>query len=214
MDNSAGLIRRRSFFFACYVLFAFAAGLLLFMKEKAGSFLFLNSFHQPWLDNFFIYYTTLGDGFFAVLLSLLFFFVAKKKKLALVLFLAYASTGIISQVIKPLVDAPRPLTYFAPQWLPFYIKGVIHTGYSSFPSGHTITAFALATVFAWHYNNKGLQLLFLLLAIGVGFSRMYLSQHFLLDVLAGSFIGVAGASLCIYLCRNIKEEKLIFKSKR
>lgn len=214
MDNAAGLIRQRNFFSACYMLFAFAAGMLLYAKGKEESFLFLNSYHRPCLDTFFIYYTNLGDGFFAVLLSLLFFFVAKKKKLGLVLLLAYASTGIISQIIKPLVESPRPQTYFAPQWLPFFIKEVIHKGYSSFPSGHTITAFAMATVLAWQYSTKRLQVLFLLMAIGVGFSRIYLSQHFLLDALAGSFIGVAGASLCIYLCRNMKEEKLIFKSKR
>lgn len=206
--------RQQRFFLLCYFLF-FTAGILLSVsKGKAASFLVLNSFHRPWLDSFFIYCTNLGDGFFAVMLSLIFFFVAKEKKLGFVLFLAYASTGIIAQIIKPLIESPRPQVYFAPQWLPFFIKGVIHTGHSSFPSGHTATAFALAVVFAWRYSSKWLQLLLLLLAMLVGFSRVYLSQHFLADVLAGSFIGVAGGLLCIYLCRGIKEEGLVLKKKQ
>jgi membrane-associated phospholipid phosphatase len=56
-------------------------------------------------------------------------------------------------------------------------------------------------------------LLLLLLAVLVGYSRIYLSQHFLADVVAGSFIGVAGGVLCVYWCRNIHEDKLWFKKK-
>jgi membrane-associated phospholipid phosphatase len=53
--------------------------------------------------------------------------------------------------------------------------------------------------------------LLLVAAALVGFSRIYLAQHFLTDVLAGSLIGVAGGLLCAYLARNINENKLVFK---
>jgi membrane-associated phospholipid phosphatase len=61
----------------------------------------------------------------------------------------------------------------------------------SFPSGHTATAFSMFFLLALIYNKKGVGLVCCLLAIIAGFSRMYLLQHFLLDVLAGSILGVA-----------------------
>lgn len=204
-------IQQRYLFFFSYSLVLIAGLLLLAAKGKKESFLFLNAHHKPWLDNFFIGYTYLGDGLIAVLVSLFLFFVFKKKKLGVTLLLAYAFTGIVAQIIKPIIESPRPQSYFAPEWLPFFIKDIIHIGNTSFPSGHTVTAFAMATVIVLFTNNKWRHLLLLLLSVLVGFSRVYLSQHFLIDVLAGSFIGVAGSVLCVYWCRNIKEEKLVFQ---
>jgi membrane-associated phospholipid phosphatase len=213
MNETTGCIKQRYVFFIGYLFILIPGLTLLAVEGRAGSFLALNSFHRQWLDNFFINYTYFGDGLFAVILSFLFFFVFKKRKLGLTLLIAYACTGILAQIIKPIVESPRPETYFAPQWLPFFIKGVIHTGVSSFPSGHTVSAFAVATVVALTTKNKWLHILLLLLAMQVGFSRIYLSQHFLIDVLAGSFIGVLGGILCVHWCRNITEEKLMFKRK-
>lgn len=212
-NNSINQIKQHQFFFYSYLIGLMAAVFFLASNGKANSFLFLNSYHRNWLDNFFIGYTNLGDGIFALLLALVYFFVLKKRKLGFVLLLAYALTGIVAQIIKPLLHSPRPLVYFHPQHFPFFIDTIIHSGNNSFPSGHTVTAFAIATVLAFYTTNKIQYLLLLLAAALVAFSRVYLSQHFLLDVLAGSFIGVLGGIGCVYFTRNINEDKLIFKKK-
>jgi membrane-associated phospholipid phosphatase len=213
MNDTTGRSKHISFFIA--YLFVLAPGIFLLLSQgKSKSFLILNAFHTDWLDRFFICYTELGNGLTIVLLSLFFFFVLKKRKLGLTFLVTYAFTGLLAQLIKPLAESPRPLVFFSPEWLPFFIRGVIHTGNSSFPSGHTVSAFAAAAVLALYCRSSVLEVLFLILAVAVGFSRVYLSQHFLIDVLAGSFIGVAGALLCMYWCRNIKEERLVFGKKR
>jgi undecaprenyl-diphosphatase len=192
-------------------MFLAAGFVLLFVKGKAGSFLLLNAYHNGGLDEYFQWHTNLGDGLFAVLLSLFFFFILNRRKLGLILLIAYSSTGILAQIIKPLIHSPRPQSYFYPEHLSFFMDDIIHNGNSSFPSGHTVTAFALATVLVFYSAKQWQYILLLILAISVGFSRIYLSQHFLLDVLAGSFIGVVGGILCMHWCRNINEDKLIFK---
>jgi hypothetical protein len=120
MKEITGRIKKHAIFFTGYLFFLIPALLLLFLKSKPALFLWLNSYHTKWLDNFFIYYTNAGDGLFAILLSFFFFFILKKKKLGLIVLLAYSSTGILAQIIKPLVDSPRPRVYFSPEWLPFW----------------------------------------------------------------------------------------------
>ena len=213
MNNTSNSIKQHQFFFYSYLVLLIAAVFFLVNNGKANSFILLNGYHRNWLDYFFIAYTNLGDGIFAILLALFYFFVLKKRKLGVVLLLAYASTGIFAQIIKPLLHSPRPLVYFRPEHFPFFIDSIIHAGNNSFPSGHTVTAFAIATVLAFYTTNKMQYVLLLLAAALVAFSRVYLSQHFLLDVLAGSFIGLLGGIGCVYFTRNINEDKLVFKKK-
>jgi undecaprenyl-diphosphatase len=58
----------------------------------------------------------------------------------------------------------------------------------SFPSGHTAAAFGVAIAFAG--EPFGLGPLALLLAVGIGLSRVYLGAHYPLDVAAGATLGV------------------------
>ena len=61
----------------------------------------------------------------------------------------------------------------------------------SFPSGHTITAFAVAISLSAFYPELATGLLFCALSIAA--SRILLGMHFLSDVLAGAVIGSAVA---------------------
>src|SRR5260370_7437131 len=59
----------------------------------------------------------------------------------------------------------------------------------SFPSGHTMTAFAVAIPLLLFYPTLTVGLLFC--AISIAASRILLGMHFLSDVLAGALIGTA-----------------------
>ena len=174
-------------------LVAFLGGLgFLWHLGKAGSFLYLNPYHAKAPDWFFTWFTYLGDGVFTVLVILLFI---KRKRFApaLEILTAFLLSALLAQIFKALFSMPRPREYFNKgQYTGTYnhfIEGVTGRGFSSFPSGHSTSIFALMTVLAIMEPNKRTKFLYLLLGVAVGYSRIYLGQHFLPDVLAGSMLG-------------------------
>jgi len=185
-------------FFSCF-LFFFGVGLTFLLTEgKATSFIYLNPYHGNYLDSFFIYLTFLGDGLFAVLVIAL-FLLMRRWSPALQLLTAFLLSALVAQVLKNFFSMPRPKQFFAPGQYAFFITGVTHTGFASFPSGHSTSIFALVTLLALFEKNKKANVAYLLVAVAVGYSRIYLGQHFLGDVLMGSFIGVTMAVLVYWL---------------
>ncbi len=197
--------------YACITLL-----LLFFVQQfgKADIHIFINEQHHPAADFAFKYITHLGDGFFAAILILFFLFV--KFRYSLMQLTAAVLAGIGAQVMKRVFfpGVARPARYFENSYDLYFVEGVeIHKNFS-FPSGHTATAFALFFCLIFTTQNRSLQFLYLLLAFLVGFSRMYLSLHFLPDVIAGSLIGVIAATISVilfnYWQRNWMERKIDF----
>ena len=172
--------------FTIYLLLSF---ICCSLYSKTSCFIHLNVVHTATLDTFFTWYTTLGDGFVALVLFIV-FMLSRRYLQGVHIMAAYLSSGIIAQIIKRSTHMPRPKAFLQPEQYNHFIEGVTCGGWTSFPSGHTTTAFAVATILALYTRNKWKSLLYLLLAISVGYSRIYLGQHFPEDVLAGSIIGV------------------------
>jgi membrane-associated phospholipid phosphatase len=210
MQTKSSIFSRHKMYFAGLLLVLFTAALMLLIDGKAASFVSLNAYHPFLLNVFFINYTFIGDGIFALcLVALLFYF--KKKKQGFAMLYSFLISGIAVQIIKNLVSAPRPKLFFeAGQYLHF-IDGVSLANNSSLPSGHTATAFGIATVLVLMLKNKTWQPHILIAAVMVGYSRIYLAQHFLLDVMIGAVIGSASGIAAFYLASNSKGIKMSIK---
>ena len=205
------IYKQNQFFFAGYLFLLIFALLLLVGYPKVEGHLLLNPFHFKLLDYIFRGVTILGDGIFIISLAVLLWFF-KKKYLALMIVGGYLISGIPVQIIKSFFDAPRPAIFLKSIHYSHFVEGVTLHNYNSFPSGHTASAFAFAVILSIYFKNKRISLILLLLATAVGYSRIYLSQHFLMDVSAGSLIGVlSGISAFLFLDKLIM--KIISKGK-
>jgi membrane-associated phospholipid phosphatase len=86
----------------------------------------------------------------------------------------------------------------------YLVQGIDLYNHFSFPSGHTATALAIFSMLAIISNRKWLKLLFLLSAWIVSFSRIYLSQHFLEDILFGSLLGILAVIIFYWYFHRLK----------
>ncbi len=155
----------------------------------------INRFHFKILDYFFILFTNLGNGLFLIIV-MVFLFIRKKIGWSLQIGISFLVSGFIVQILKHIIHSPRPKLFFGSAAI-HYINGITGTGLSSFPSGHTTSIFALTTLFCIYFQDRKSGIFFILIAALTGFSRIYLSQHFPVDVLAGSFAGVL-VSVLVY----------------
>jgi len=161
----------------------------------------VNSRHTTWQDTLAPYVTDLGNGWTTVSLAAILLLFNFRKSFLLAS--SYALTSITAQGLKFIFDAPRPKLYFAKQLDKIYfIKGTDQLSYHSFPSGHTVTAFSTSMVILYFLKKKQWGTLLFIVACCVGYSRMYLSQHFFEDVTIGSIFGFLVTIIWLYWVDN------------
>ena len=71
----------------------------------------------------------------------------------------------------------------------------------SFPSGHTSASFSAA--FAIFFLNKKWGIPAVILAVLIGFSRLYLMMHYPTDVIVSAVLGTLCALAAFYICRLV-----------
>ncbi|MES2140801.1 MAG: phosphatase PAP2 family protein [Bacteroidota bacterium] len=201
-----------------YILFIVSGAILLVINTKTETHLGFNTIHSPFFDTFFYYITNLGDGFMVLLTVII--LMAVKYRYAVIVGLSNIIASIITQLLKQTVfnDVVRPKKFFEGIQDLYFVPGVENHLYYSFPSGHATCAFSLYFALALLVKNKTLELSLFIVALLVGYSRIYLSQHFFEDVYAGSLIGICTTFVVYYFIqkrnRNWMEGSLITSFKR
>ncbi len=183
----------KAFLIPWFIIILLISGILL-KYDKINTHIFINSHHSLFFDVFFKYWTWLGDGITVTIIIFLLLFV--KYRYAIITGTSVLITGLTVQILKHTIFSGnlRPVLFFK-----FHYKGnyILHTvagtepaNFFSFPSGHTAAAFALFFSLSIFVKKNSLKFLFLIFALLVGYSRIYLSWHFLSDALAGAVTGV------------------------
>ena len=196
-------------FFILYLILLCACLIIKLLYTKNEIYFAVNTRYFSFGDFIAPYVTDLGNGWTVIILSaiLLLF----NYRVAFLMATTYAITSLSAQVVKYIFDAPRPKLYFQAQLSHLhFVKGVQMLSLHSFPSGHTTTAFSTGLLITYLVKNKYWGVLLIIAAAAVGYSRMYLSQHFFEDVVAGSALGVF---LTIFWLSYIERKAFIHSAK-
>lgn len=154
--------------------------------------------HNAFTDAVFPIITYLGEyGALWIALSLGLLLFKKYRRWGALMLCAMAGGFLMGEVlIKNLMCRPRPFQQFPAQGILLIPPP---TGYS-FPSGHSCSSFAAATVL-FSFSKKWGGCAFLLAGL-IAFSRVFLFVHWPTDVLAGSALGIIFGLLAIFLYRR------------
>jgi membrane-associated phospholipid phosphatase len=183
----------KTFLYLCaFYLMVCTALVLLFNKGEVE--FWVNQHYTTFFNYFFSITTHYGDGLIGVLiLALLIVFVSIRDGLSIT-FLSLILSAIV-QSMKHLWfgDIVRPKLYLKD--LPLnYVPGIEIHSFNSFPSGHTAQAFLLSFVLSQLIKAPQWAFVFFCIAVFTAMSRVYLLQHFVVDVYAGA---IASLICCV-----------------
>jgi len=181
---------RNRLFLVPYLLLLIICIFILCFFDKSNIHIWTNNHNNLFFDYFFAFITNLGDGLFVLVVAFALLFYRYGH--ALLVFSTYIISGLLVQFLKLIIfaDSPRPKHYFEGIYNLHVVKGVDMLSSYSFPSGHSASSFAMFLCLAFITKNKILQFLCFIMACLVAYSRVYLSQHFLIDSVTGSAIAV------------------------
>ena len=225
------MIKRNSIFLGLWLVTVVSLTIAICLMNKGALHLALCDHHTPFSDAVMPVLSDLANWLpYAICAVLLIW----RWRMGVFVSISLLLSTLLAQVLKHLVQAPRPLTWFAENMpdvtLPL-TEGVKMNYFLSFPSGHTTTFFCLffaLCVVCTHFvslqqkttssdkrkmllsvGNIGVQVLLFAVAAVCSYSRIYLSQHFALDVLAGMILGVLSVFIAGYICLHIGKTPII-----
>lgn len=149
--------------------------------------------------------TCIGDSPFVIICCLVLLIISKtRKKIFIPVSLTLIVSAFVNMILKNLFARQRPDV----------LRLINETDYS-FPSGHAMNNSALYTILillTFRYmsnklNKISLSFLFILITIGIGYSRIYLGVHYAGDILGGWLLGFLIAIIVYHFCKSVESTK-------
>ena len=203
MQNWLFDVRSRPFFLlvALFIVMSILVNAKITTEfDKATITYFQESAGNPSLDLAMWAITEIGNVQWLVLLSFVILIIRRTRRIGLILLLTLVAGTIASGYIKGyVIDSPRPTLEFLGTKLPFDVGQdtfVLGTD-GSFPSGHATRAASLALILGYSLSQRFPRGCYLIWIFPVleSISRVYVLQHYPMDVFGGTAFGILLAGI-------------------
>lgn len=198
------------------LMWLFLGGLAWYLEVDHAIFKKLNSWVEYFPYEWVIVITHMGSFYFIAALILVFLWFYRPFPRFVITLLAATQLLplILVQLAKQLYNAPRPITVYGEEfWFQKVpeVWGHTQSYWLSFPSGHTegITAlFSIIVLMAPACDKQLWVTIGIVNIILVAFSRLYLSQHFFVDIWVGGVIGLWSGAIIYAIYQSWVKRKL------
>ncbi|MBN1819932.1 MAG: phosphatase PAP2 family protein [Prolixibacteraceae bacterium] len=154
-------------------------------------FLFLNGFYNDFRDTFYFFVTRKESWLPLYLIVVFYLFKTYRNKgfiILIFLLIGVVLSDQLSGIIKEIVQRWRPV--YEPD-----IQHMVHNyfrkgGFYGFFSSHASNTFFMVAFTSWFFKNRIYKYSLILWALLVCYSRIYLGQHYPLDIIAGMIFGI------------------------
>jgi len=172
-------------------------------------FLLLNKDFGTIADDVLLGFTYLAEGWMWIPYLIIVGWFLKKDK-AIIIYCFVIST-LLTQIPKLVLlpNITRPIASGIDPNLIHKVEGVAMHQLSSFPSGHTATAFTIFLLTIYLFDHKKMVLMGLIYAMLCAYSRVYLGQHFPLDLGGGILVAILTVEISKRIRKNNKDVKEI-----
>ena len=179
------------------------------LMGKIPFFLWLNTDLGIAADYFFGVYTDAGNSWMWVGILFILYFLKRQELIPLAV-ASFIFVTIFTQVCKYLIvpNEARPWKAIADHTLIHHVSWVETYLISSFPSGHSATAFTFYLIFCLIIPKKWWIVVGFIAAALVGYARIYLAEHFPLDVGGGILTAVLSVWLALPVQRWWEKRKI------
>ncbi|MES2478220.1 MAG: phosphatase PAP2 family protein [Bacteroidota bacterium] len=203
------------YFFVPFFLWCMVGAYLLFRFDSTTLFAFINNHYNPASDRIMEWASKVGEGWMIAVICVTFFLFKPFRNpwFFATAVLCTVLPALITQLIKFQMAAPRPMTVYQNQNWVHHLDhwDLLHN--NSFPSGHTTGAFSFLCLLSCVIPQKywPIGFVFFVLALAVGYARVYLAAHFFRDVYFGSIIGTVFSfiiCLLVFYFKDKREQRL------
>lgn len=179
------------------------------IHTRKAIFLLLNHDLGPIADHFFKTLTLFAEGWIWIPYFIIVYGWLKKD--ARFILINFVLSTLFTQVPKNIFfDAvSRPIASGMPASEIHTVVGVEMHSWNSFPSGHTATAFTLYILSTYLFPHKIIFYLGLLYAILSGYARVYLGQHFPMDIGGGILVAILSLQISIFMNNRLNTNQQI-----
>lgn len=189
-------------FLLIWVLYTICLGAAVLSTEQLELHRIMHRCTSGSLDTFFSSITHVGDGLVPTILAVLILLLADVRSF-LMIGLSTGLSAIVTQVLKHALSYDRPFMFRDELGDMHWVPGLDLHHHLSFPSGHTTAAFSMCFAMAVLLGRASWGYALAILAALLAYSRVYISQHFSEDILAGAAIGtLTGLAVYYWLYRS------------
>ena len=178
---------------------------------------FISQIRSQALDTVFIIITTTSDTINLIIVGFIFTIIKRTRRFGMILLITLVAVTILVTYIKPLIAIEHPSDVFKPLVIlpdKFTLERDSFMPFAqdySYPSNHIASAAAFSFIvggLSYKYSSRFALAFLIFFPALIGFTKLYLFQHHLIDLIGGYFFGLVIVTVIVKALKPNEEQRI------